>query len=168
MEGVPQELPCLVCPENVNMTQDKCLNCGELVSYIAAAWRQEHAAKRARDEEGTQGKDVMASAKSEARHVLCELEDFRAAKKNRVSEPPSLSKSIALLEGQACPWQEMAGCTGVTLASCRLKSDHVYLRCSNNDPVRLRSTPEHLCKWSFNWVKEVDPEFAAVVLERRQ
>jgi hypothetical protein len=37
-----------------------------------------------------------------------------------------------------------------------------------HDPVRLRSTPEHLCKWSFNWVKEVDPEFAAVVLERRQ
>jgi hypothetical protein len=81
MEGVPQELPCLVCPENVNMTQDKCLNCGELVSYIAAAWRQEHAAKRARDEEGTQGKDVMASAKSEARHVCASLKTFALQRK---------------------------------------------------------------------------------------
>jgi len=167
-ESVPHELPCLVCPEDVDMTLTKCPNCGELLSCIFEVWRQDRAVKRPRAADGAQGNDGLRSVESKAKRVLCELEDFRAAKKNKDSEAPSLSVSLALLEGQPCPWQDMAGCAGVILATCRLRSDHVYLRCSNNDPLRLGSVPHLLCKWSFNWVKEVDPEFASVVLQRRQ
>ncbi len=93
--------------------------------------------------------------------------DFRAAKKNK-AEPRPLSLSVALLEGAACPWREMAGCSGSIVALSRLASDHVFLRCSNNDPQRLRNKPSQLCSWSFNSVREADPDFATQVLQRRE
>lgn len=162
MAGVPSTLPCLVCPEDaVDMRGERCGNCGELVSCIAKDWL--HAAAQPR--EGAMDENAQRARADDVKRLLGQLEDFRAAKKNKGEAPP-LASSLAPLEGAACPWHEMGGCSGVIVATRRLSSTHVYLRCSNNDPQRLRVKRQQLCSWSFNSVREADPDFAAQVLQR--
>ncbi len=168
MEGLPLELPCIVCPAMVDMRGKTCANCSELVSCIATTWRQKQEvvaeADRRRSEKHTRAHSV------EVKRVLGALEGFRAAKKNKVDvlDPSSLPASLALLEGQACPWSDLEGCLGFITATWRLHSHHVYLRCSNNDPQRHQNVSGPQCKWSFNWVRDVDPEYAASLLSRRE
>ncbi len=74
---------------------------------------------------------------------------------------------VVLARVLPCPWSDLEGCLGVVTATWRLHSDHVYLRCSNNDPQRHQNVSGAQCKWSFNWVRDVDPEYAASLLSRR-
>lgn len=168
MAGIPSTLPCLVCPEDaVDMRGDQCVNCGELVSFIARVWLDEQQGGVERDGAADEiAQDAQRGQGEDVKRLLGELEDFRAAKKSKGEARP-LSCSLAPLEGAACPWRGMGGCGGVILATCRLSSDHVYLRCSNNDPKRLASRRDQLCKWSFNSLREADPDFADAILRRR-
>ena len=163
---VPPTLPCLVCPEDaVDMQQEKCHNCGEFVSCIAKAWRDDAAGQRENVAAETAA-DAGRQKAVDVKRLLGELEDFRAAKKTKGEARP-LSCSLAPLEGAACPWHDMHGCKGVIVVTYRLSSDHVYLRCSNNDPKRLSNKRDAQCSWSFNSLREADPDFAALVLRRR-
>ena len=163
MEGVPLELRCIVCRAMVDMRGGTCTNCGELVSCIAATWRQ----KQEEVSKGDQRSQKRASGHSvEVKRALAAIEDFREAKKNKVAAPAQPA-SLALLEGQPCPRCDKEGCLGIITATWRLHSDHVYLRCSNNDPQRYQNVSDPQCKWSFNWIRDVDPEYAASLLLRR-
>jgi hypothetical protein len=165
MEGVPAALSCIVCPEEaVDMKGENCGTCGELVSCIRIAWLNGGHPAVADDvaslRGGRRGRD------GDVELLLGELESFRTPKKSKGKARP-LSQSIAPLEGEACPKLETSGCRGVILASWCLNSDHMYLRCSNNDPQRQENKTDALCTWSFNSVREADPGFAKALLQRR-
>lgn len=178
VSGVVAELPePFKCPvavaeadtassgDAVDMRLEKCANCGELVSCIAKVWREDVATRHDSAPAG-RAVDGGRSKADDVKRLLGELEDFRAAKRNKGEARP-LSRSPALLEGAACPRRDMGGCKGVILATPRLSTDHVYLRCSNNDPKRLGTKRDQLCTWSFNSLREADPDFADAVLRRR-
>ncbi len=80
MEGLPLELPCIVCPAMVDMRGNTCANCSELVSCIAITWRQKQEAVA----KGGRGSQKHARGHLvEVKRVLGALEGFRAAKKTR-------------------------------------------------------------------------------------
>lgn len=91
----------------------------------------------------------------------------------RFLEAERLGKPVALpilLGGLVWYWRRRLcpfapECNGWVVATVRRGYNHVYLCCSNNDPAGLHGRDQQ-CRWSFNKVKELDPLFAAAVLER--
>lgn len=76
---------------------------------------------------------------------------------------------LSVVEGAACPNKGETGCEGTIIGTFKIGSPHVYLCCTHNDPLHMRTASgTQVCKWSFNRIPEVDPDFAVVLLNRRQ
>jgi hypothetical protein len=133
---------------------------------------KEHSAKREAskgieslfgDEHAVKAKHLRAHGSDEVKKQVENLTRW----KMKVALAAGEKLDLSVLEGAACP--KAPACQGIILATYQVNKAHVYLCCSLNDPMRLRSSSDTpLCKWSFNKVGEADPSFAAVLLLRRQ
>ena len=131
---------------------------------IFAALRQEMLQK-ATVKESSSKRARVSPPRNERKEMLARLEKWR--KKEPLGEGETLDLSV--VEGAECPNKEKTGCEGTVIGTFKIETPHVYLCCTHNDPLHMRTERgTQVCKWSFNQIPDVDPDFALVLLNRRE
>lgn len=156
---LPNTVPCPTCmfPTSVGI----CGVCKETLTNDAFLVEVELARKE--KECGSQSKRARTHSLDEVKQ---QLQNLIRWKKERPLDPGE-QLDLSMLEGAACP--NAPACQGVILATYKMRTPHCYLCCSHNDPNHLRNPPGTVqCKWNFNKITDADPNFATVLLRRRE